>query len=163
MATRTAPTVNGTPARYRVSIGLIDASGDSRTISIDVLAADFTDAKVEALVAAQQAASQASVWNVEVSAVYAGDQDSGNADTGQRNSVYDNVALRAKNASTNIGYDGYVLAPATAVMLGDTDEIDPASTELQNVLTAYLALKAGYTFRSARFTERTEKNAAIKL
>lgn len=163
MATRTATTVNGTPARYRVSLSFMDASSDKRTISIDVLAADYTAAKVEALAAAQQDASQASLWKIEVAAVYEGDADAGNADTDQRNSVFDNVALRAKNATTNIGYDGYVLAPAPAVMLADSDEIDPASTELAAVLTAYLALKAGYTFRSARFTERMEKNAAVKL
>lgn len=163
MATRTAPTVNGTPARYRVSIGSVDASGDVRTVSIDVLAADYTAAKVEALVAAEQDASQASIWNVEVSAVYAGDQDASNADTAQRNSVFDNVAIRAKAASTNLAYDGYILAPATAVMLADSDQVDPGSTELAAVFAAYLALKPTYTIRSARYNERVERNQAVKF
>jgi len=161
--TRTAPTYTATPARWRVSLKFIDASGDVRTISLDVLAADYSVAKVETFAAAEQAATQASLCSIEVAAVFAGDEDASNAGTDERNSVFDNVALRAKNATTNIAYDGYIVAPDPLVMLGSTDEIDPASTVLLDVLAAYLALKAGYTFRSARYTERLEKNIAIKL
>lgn len=160
--TRTAGTVDGTGSYKHVSISFIDVSGDQRTISADV-ATTVTDAQVEALVAALQAASQASIWRVGVEMVYAGDDDLSNATSGSRDSVFDNVAVRFKNAATNIGITNYIPAPDPAIMVADSDQVDPTSTELAAVFTAWLATMSGYSVKSARYSERREINQAVKF
>jgi hypothetical protein len=160
--TRTAGTIDGSGSYKHISVSFQDVSGDPRTISDDV-PIGVTDAQVESLVAALQAASQASIFRVGVEMVYAGDEDASNAESGTRDSVYDNVAIRLKNPTANLGKTQYIPAPDPAVMLADSDQVDPASTELGAVFTAWLALLSGYSVKSARFTERREINQATKF
>lgn len=160
--TRTATTVDGSGNYKHISFTFIDISGDQRTISADVENAT-TDAEIEALGAALQAASQASLWRIGVEVVYAGDDDMNNATGGSRDSVFDNVAIRFKNAATNAGTSTYIPAPDPAVMLADSDMVDPASTELAAVFTAWLAMTPGFSVKSARYTERREINQATKF
>lgn len=160
--TRTAPVVDGTPNFKHVAFTFIDASGDQRTISGDFEVAT-TDTEIDALGDALEDASQASLWKISVTAIYQGDDDSGNAVTGSRDSVYDNVAVRLKNATTNAGTSWFIPAPAPEIMLGDLDQIDPASTELAAVFTAILAMAPGFQVKSARYTERREINQAVKI
>lgn len=163
MGTRTAPAINGTPVFKRVSITHIDASGDVRTISTDV-AGDATAAEVETLVAAQQALTQASVYQVEIAEVYAGQANTTNATNLQRSSVYDQVIYRAKNPTVNLAYSWEAPAPVLALLIGDSDvPVNPSAlnTALFNALGALKA--AGYAFKSIRYTERKEINKAIKI
>lgn len=160
--TRTSGTVDGTGAYKHVSVSFIDVSGDVRTVSDD-LPVGTTDAQVESLVAALQAASQASIFRVGVEMVYAGDEDLSNATAGSRDSVFDNVAVRMKNSTMNQAKTTYIPAPDPVIMLADSDQVNPASTELAAVFTAWLAVLSGYGVKSARYTERREINQATKF
>lgn len=159
--TRTAPAINGTPVYRRLSTRLQDVSGDIRSVSLDIPVA-VTNAQMEAYVAALQATTQASIFSVEVSDVYASVGDASNAVVGQRNSVYDNVALLLKTPA-NLSKNGFIPAPAPEVMLVDSDQIDPTSTELIAFFTAILAVAPTYSVVSARYTERREINQAVKI
>lgn len=159
--TRTAPTVNGTPTFKRVSVTYMDASGDVRSVAYPIGNAD-TDAEIEALIAALQTGSQASIFKVTVEDVYNSVGDQGNASSGSRDSVYDNVAVLGKSAA-NLSRNFFLPAPDGAIMLGTVDQIDPASTELAAIFTAWLALSSGFSIVSARYTERREINQKVPI
>lgn len=159
--TRTAPTINGTPSYQLASFQFVDVSGDERSVAIQGPAA-ATNAQWEAIAAAFEDASQASLWRANIQNMYEGDKDPGNAVTGSRDSVYDNVATLLKNTA-RVSRDFFIPAPAPEIMFGDMDEVDPASTELAALFTAVLAVSTGFTVRSARYTERKEINKAVKF
>ena len=159
--TRTAPTVNGTPSYQLASFALVDASGDQRSVAIQG-PAGATSGQWEAIAAALQAASQASLYSANVQMVYEGDKDPGNAVAGSRDSVYDNVTTLLKN-TTRVSRDVFIPAPAPEIMNGDLDEVDPTSTELSDFYTAVLAVSSGFTVRSARYTERREINKRVVI
>lgn len=162
--TRTAGTVNGTPNICNVSIGLIDASGDVISDNLQ-FATVPTNAVIEAIVAAYQAASQASVYRVTVSLDYVGDADPDMAEVGQRNSVKDGVNLSYKNLTTLKTQASRLVAPIAATMQGNQDIPLVSSTELAALITAQLAALTGYSLVSAQFTERRERknNPKIKV
>lgn len=162
MATRTAPDATTTATRRIVSFLFIDASGDTFSASEDVPVA-ATSANIEALADALAAASQASLYGITDTLLRSGDADPDNADTDMRNSVGQGVNILLKVPATGVTKTPRLPAPVPAVMLGNTDQIDPASTELAAVITALLAIQTGYAAQSARYTERREKNKAIKL
>jgi hypothetical protein len=164
MATRTAPTVNGTSPYKRVSFRFIDASGDKNAVSFDVATAT-TNANIEALAVAYQVASQASLYAIEVTNSYLGAEDTSNATVGQRNSVFQKLVTLVKNVTgIPMSQSVPVPAPASVIMLANADEVDPASTELGDLYTALLAvLGSGWNVISARYSERSETNKAVKI
>lgn len=170
---RTAPTIDsgtGAPAYVRVSYRFIDFSGDLRTVSIDVLPADATDANIEAAAAALGTGTNANLYAVEITQVWGAVADASDANdpsvvtTDKSASVFDNIVIAMKN-TTNQSKRMFVPAPTGALMVGGTDQIDGASTELAAVLTAALGLTAagGYTVTGARYTERREINEQVKI
>lgn len=160
--TRTAPTVDGTPPYQHVAFKFLDVSGDIRTISGD-FDPEMTAAEIETLAATLQVATQASLVRIDVSQVYAGAEIVGNATNLQRDSVFDQIILRAKNPSLNIGYSWELPAPIPAAFVGDTDTVLTTSVPLLNIINALGAGKAGYGFVSMRYTERKEINKAQKI
>lgn len=159
--TRTAPTINGTPSYQLASFAFVDVSGDVRSVAIQG-PAGATNAQWEAIAAAFQDATQASLWSANIQDVYEGDKDPGNGVSGSRDSVFDNVAVLLKNTS-RVSRDAFIPAPAPEIMNGALDEIDPASTELAALFTAILAVSSGFTVRSARYTERKEINKRVLI
>lgn len=159
---RTAPAVDGTPPYQHIAFTFIDASGDIRTISGD-FDPEMTAAEIETLAVTLQVVTQASLFKIEVTAVYAGAAIVGNATSDQRSSVYDQVVSRAKNPSLNIGYSWQIPAPITALFVGNTDQVLATSVPLLNTYAALGAGKAGYGFVSVRYTERSEINQAQRL
>jgi len=159
--TRTAPAINGTPSYQLASFAFVDLSGDQRSVAVQG-PAGATAAQWEAIAAAFEDASQASLWSANIQNVYEGDKDPGNAVGGSRDSVYDNVTTLLKNTA-RVSRDVFVPAPAPEIMFGDLDEIDPASTELAALFTALLAVSSGFTVRSARYTERKEINKRVLI
>lgn len=156
--TRTAPTVDGNPTEKAISYSFIDHSGDVRSIRV-VGAAGVTPAQIEALGAALQAASNASLWRIKVEDLYYGTELASNATNDSYQSVYDNVVLLLK-ASALISQQGYIPAPLAA-MIPSGDVVDVVNTEYGNVKAAYLAVVGGtYSAKSVRFTERQEKNSS---
>lgn len=157
--TRTAPTVDGTPPFQTASYSFIDASEDIRSVSIQ-LPPGSTAAQIEAIGNQLQLLSNASLYKVEVKAVYGSTPDVGNADAVVHMSVYDNVVVLFKD-QLNHSQDIFVLAPITDLQPTDSDT--PDGTELLALGIAVTnALEQGTTDDwqavSARYTERREKN-----
>lgn len=164
MATRTAPDVTAAVTAVQTTLHLIDASGDLFTDSFTTLTAP-TAAQVEALAAAYQAASQASVYGVTMSSQWFGDADADNADAGYRGSVKDGINLLYKNVATNTSITPRLVAPIAATMQGNQDIPLVTATEAAALITAQLAILTGFSLQSAQFTERRERsnNPRIKV
>jgi len=157
--TRTAPTVDGTPPWQNVSFQFIDSSEDIRSVSIQ-FPPGTTAAQIEAVAAALQTRSNASLFNIEVKAAYASAPDAGNADPVVHLSVFDNVVMLFKN-QLNQSQNIFIVAPTTDVQPTGSDT--PDTTELIPLgLVVVNALEMGTTddwqVISARYTERREKN-----
>lgn len=164
VGTRTAPTVAvANINKSLLTMHLVDASGDTYTDSI-VTPDLVSDVQAEAIAAAYQAATQASLWKVTQTIEYVGDQDTSNAGIGQRNSIAEGVNNLYKNDTTLATQTPRLVAPIDAVMQGNQDIPLISSTEMAALITATLAPLAGYTHRSAQFTGRRERrnNPRIK-
>lgn len=161
MATRTAPTVNGTPTFKRVSVTVYDYTGEQRTDTYQ-MDADTTAAEVEAFVAALQSVTNATVWRVQLADVYNSVGDPSNADEAVWEEASSNLVLLAKDA-TNNAMDWFVPAPVDDMFLEGTENIDPSNVALGALLTAILALRAGFSFVSARFTSRRDIGTKINF
>jgi len=161
MATRTAPTIDGSPTNSTVRIRVIDANGDIRSDSyrIEIV----TPALIETFVAAMSAATNASIYEVDVSANYVGARSKSNATDAVFVSKDQNIVMQMKNTN-NQALDIFLPAPDDDNFVLDTEQPDPASTELSAITTAFAALKT-VTFSPTqyRFTERRDKNPAVLL
>lgn len=161
--TRTAPTVNGTVTKSIVTISAIDASGDKYADSY-VTSATPLDLDVEALVAAYQGATQASVYSVSVAAYYVGDADPDNAYAGFRGSVKDGVNELWRDEATLSTQSTRLVAPVPECMQGNQDIPLLTATEFLALIAAQGTILADYALQSAQFTERRERanNPKIK-
>lgn len=159
--TRTAPAVDGNATFLALSMKLVDASGDERSVRIQPLKSSVSDAEIESLVAATQALSNASVAVVNVISIYAGALSASNALDTSYQSVYDNVVLLEKNASTTQAINAFIPAPINTLI----DEGDVVDTDLVAYATWRGAvgdvLDDDFAPVSVRFTERREKNDSI--
>ena len=160
MANRTAPTIDGSPTFKRLSIKYIDFSGDERSTAIRIDAA-ATPAQIEALVAAANAASNANPFQVTVSEVYAGDPDVVVGMNEVFSSVFDNVVIGCGDVTVNAQQQGYIVAPqGSLIPTGDT--VDTSNGNYTAFRDALLTLLGGsYAAKTARFTERREKNDSV--
>lgn len=155
-AVRTAPDFT-TAATYRtITLQVIDASGDKDAVGLLVPVA-ATAATIEAIVDAYQAATQSSVYGIIDSSFREGDADPDNADTLQRNSNKDGINLLFKDIATRVAAPVRVVAPVPAALQGNQDIPLLSSDELTNLIVAVLAVKAGFDFQRAQFTERRER------
>lgn len=157
VGTRTAPTVAiANINKSLLTMHVVDASGD--TFADSIVTPDLvSDGLAEAIAAAYQAGTQASLWKVSQTIEYVGDQDTSNAGTDQRNSIAEGVNNLYKNDTTLSSQTPRLVAPILAVMQGNQDIPLISSTEMAALITATLAVLAGYTHRSAQFTGRTER------
>lgn len=161
MATRTAPTVNGTPTYKTISVTLYDYTGDQRTDTYQV-DADASDVEIEAFVAALQAVTNATIWRVTVGQVYNSTGDSANATEAVWENAKDNVVLLMKTA-TNDAIDFYIPSPINAMFLEGTENIDPSNVALGALMTAILPFKSAYSFVSARFSHRKQIGKKVNI
>lgn len=161
MATRTAPTVDGSPTFKKVSVTLYDYTGEQRTDSYQLDAA-ATDVQIEAFIAGLQAISNGTIWRASVGDVYNSVGDPSNADEEVWEEGSSNLVLLAKNA-TNASQDWYVPAPSNDLFLEGTENIDPTNVDLGTLMTAILALRSGFSFVSARFTSRRDIGTKINF
>jgi len=157
VGTRTAPTVQiADITSSRTSFHLVDASGDSSVDSIET--PDLvSDTLAEAIAAAYQATTQASLWKVEQTIVYQGAFDTSNAGTDQRNSIAEGVNLLYKNIGTLSTQTLRGMAPIEAVMQGNQDIPFLDTPGYGALIIAQLAILSGYTHKSAQFTGRRER------
>jgi len=163
--TRTAPTVDiAAVSFFRVVMRLIDSRGDKRSVSFrfDVNPPGTpSGADIEDLVAALQAATNASVYSVKLEYIWAGADVAANAVEAVVESVYDNIVINYKDVAANKQQSLFIPAPLGDIIL-DGDVVDTADAIYTDVRDAYLALlNAGpdaYVASTTRFTERRDKN-----
>lgn len=159
--TRTAPALTASATRRILTIRFIDASGDVSAESIDVPIAS-TSANLETIVAKYQLATQASVYDVQDTLFREGDADPDNAETNQRNSVKQGIngLFKAGTVTEQLR----VVAPVGATMQGNSDIPLLSSTEMTELILAVLAVKTGFAFKRAQYTERRERrnNTVVK-
>jgi len=161
MATRTAPEVNGTPTFIRVGMSFIDATGDKTSVST-VIDSAATDAEIEALVAAMQTPSNASIYEVRVESIYTSIASSANADEDSvHESIYANTVFLAKNGSQSENL--FLPAPEDDTFVdGNTDTPAWDNAQLSAIRSAWVTLLgAGWGVASMRFTERKEINKRV--
>jgi hypothetical protein len=158
-----AGAVDATPTRKVLHLQYIDSDGKSRTDSYDV-PMDVTDAELNALSAALGATTNASLWNIGYTNWFAtGSASIDDADDLTNDSVKDNVVILFKNAS-NLSFDFFIPANLeTVTMVPGTENPDMTTTEAAALIAAIEAIWSGYTAYSARFSERSQKNRAVKL
>jgi len=158
-----AGAVDATPSRKVLHLQYIDSEGKPRTDSYDV-PSDVSDAEMNALSAALGATTNASLWNIGYTNWYAtGVAQKSDADDLTNDSVYDNIVFLMKNAA-NLSFDFYIPANLESVtMVPGTENPDPTTTEMLALIAAVEAIWGGYTAYSVRFTERRNKNRAVKI
>lgn len=166
---RTAPTYDNTgsaPTFVRVSFRFIDATGDLRSVTLQVDPTDATDAKIEAMAAALGAASNANLYEIQKTDVWAAVASVGSATagTGRSESVFDNIVIQLKSVA-NRSERSYIPAPIEAAFNTASDQPDGANTQLANVVLASenLLLAGGFASVGARYTERREINEQVPI
>jgi hypothetical protein len=111
-----------------------------------------------------QAASNASLYEVDIMQRYVGTDSVGNAADAVFVSKDDNIVLQMGESATGRKIDLFLPAPEEANFVADSEQPDPAATELSDITTAFAALKTvTYTPRQYRYTERRDKNPAVRL
>lgn len=168
--TRTAPAVNGTPVVTRVTLRVIDFAGDRRAFGVDIVNAFGvpTNAEIETMVNAYQAASNSSVYAVEVTYQYQSAYQASQAANAVRSSADDVIVVNLGDPTKR--YQPIELrAPLASQFTPVGSETpNPAATELGALIVAVLTVINGggsgtgtYTAKSARFSEHSEINPAV--
>ena len=158
--TRTAPTVDGAPGAKTISIKYRDAFNDSGSKSVLVLGT-ATDAQIEALVAAMQAGSNASIFEVHVSESYAGADSVANAeadDVGGRVSFNDIIRMSSRHPITKDHIYLKLPSPVSGTLIGSSETVNNASTELLAITAAWTPmLMTGYVLKNASLVEESDE------
>lgn len=158
---RTAPTVDGNPSIVSITARMVDNEGKPTSQQLYVPTATYTTALAEAYVAALQAATQASIYEVGVSNLYVGQEAKVNAESNERSTFADVVNLRYNNA-TKQGFTTGVNAPVAGLFVLGTDDPDPNSALLSALNSAVGNLAPGYFVVSYRFNQQRAINQAVK-
>lgn len=158
-----APDVSVAAASLRrLTFRYIDISGDKIAHSIQV-APTVTPAQIQALGAALGALTNASLYEVHINDVWATVPSASNAvDATKSNSVFDAIVMQYKN-SVNQGERIYAPAPIVAAFQADTDSVDPAATEVDNLQTAADVILTSYTLIGYRYNEKREINSQVRV
>jgi len=159
--TRTAPLFTAAANARRITLYLVDASGDPYTESKYVAVA-ATAANIEAWAAAYQAATQTSLYWIDDVNIRSGDLDPDNAETDQRNSVKDGINLSYKNPTTLASQTSRLVGPIPAALQGNQD-IPLLAGELASLVSAELTLMTGFSLQAAQYTERRERKNNPKI
>lgn len=162
--TRTAPTYVAQPPFRRLTIHLVDASGDNFADSM-LINPGATAVEVEAIIANYQLSTQASVWKVTNVGEYVGEEDPDNATALNRSSVKDGINMLYRNTADMGTFTPRVVAPVAGIMQGNQD-IPLLVAPLTDLVTAVLAVQpATVGLASMQFTERRERsnNPRVKV
>lgn len=158
------PDATGDPQRDLLSLRYLDHTGDLRSDALTgLLNSAVTGAAINTLATAMGACTQADFYGVQKSEEFAVVADKTDADAGDRSEVVNNIVVLAKNAAGD-SRRLFIPAPTAVCLIEDSDDIDPASTELGALFTAWLAiLPVGFSVTQARYTSRKQHNAAVKI
>lgn len=144
------------------TIYLVDASNDRWTEQL-VTAVAATLAAIQAWLVLYQTVTQASIWRVDRSFVWAGAMDSSNADFGARFEVKNGINLSFRDSVTEELNPLRVVAPETTVMQGTTDIPVPNVAPLSDLITATIGLNPDYVFQTAQYTIHRERRGNPKV
>ena len=162
--TRTAPAVDGMNTIKAVQLRWIDWTGDKRSDTYLFGATLATNVNVEAFAAAMQAGSNASLYEIKVSDAYSSVEDQSNALEEVWENATDNLVIQAKQPLGGQSVRDYIPSPVNEMFIENTDVIDPTSTILLAILTAWVALlDPSYEVVGARFTSRRQINSQVKI
>jgi hypothetical protein len=164
--TRTAPllhdgTSDQTPNYKSLSISMIDYTGDQRTETIKVDAA-ATLTQLEAIVAALQAITNATVYKVIVGDVYSSVGSAANAGENVWENIQDNVVALYKDNQDN-AFNSFVPAPEDSIFLEGTENVDLTNVPLSQYTAAIAAARSGFSLVSLRFSHRKQIGKRIKV
>jgi hypothetical protein len=159
--TRTAPTVDGSPVYLTVGLTFYDWTGDQRTDSYQI-DADSTDVEIEAFCAAVVPLSNGTLWRISVGQVYNGVGDKNDAIEEVWENVKDNVVFLMKKTD-NTAEDFFIPSPVNAMMLENSEQIDPAYGPTATFLAAVLPMRATFSWISARMSHRKQIGKKINL
>lgn len=154
--TSTVPAVTGTATGLQSSLHLIDASGDLWSENLELPAA-ATQAQINVIALAYQAASNASLYKVTVLREWEGDADPDNAVAEYRGQVESGVNLLFQNITAQKSAGQRLIAPIAAVMQGNQDIPLLSATEMSDLILAIQAAMTGFAFASAQYTGRRER------
>lgn len=154
--TSTAPAVTGTATETAATLHLIDASGDLYAENLQLPAA-ATQAQINVIALAYQAATNASLYGVTVNRGWFGDADPDNAVAAYRGQTESGINLLYHNIAAETSYAQRLIAPIAAVMQGNQDIPLLTATELSDLIVATLAAKTGFSLTSAQYTGRRER------
>jgi hypothetical protein len=154
--TPTYPAITGTATETQASLHLVDASGDLWSENLVVPAA-ATQAQIGVIASSYAAATQASLYGVQVNRGWFGDLDPQNAEALYRGQVESGINLLYHNIATLTSYSQRLIAPIAATLQGNQDIPLLTATELSDLIVSTLAAKAGFSLISAQYTGRRER------
>lgn len=159
-----APDVTGSVTYLDGTFRYIDWTGDKVASAVTgANATAVTPAELQALAVALGAASSASLYEVDVKDAFASNPDKDNADEAPRGEVANVLNILAKHPDKRSA-SLIIPAPIPDLFIAGSDEIDPASAELDAVFTAFLAvLPAGFEIISTRYSTRHQYNPATPI
>jgi len=156
---RSAPTVNGTPTKTTLSMSFFDADEGDTTVTFQI-ANGTTDADIEALAAAAQAGSNASLYDVSIQESYSGIGLASNAAADDYVSVKDAVRFSNKNLATNAYIRAYLPAPLGNMVYNKT--VVTSDTEYAAWRDAVIAvLPSGYAALNAGFVQNVQRDKGV--
>lgn len=163
MATRTAPTVDGTPLFKLVSFSWMDYTGDKWSGMIP-FAPDATAAEIEAVAATMQAGSNATLYRVQVTDDYDSIAIKSNAVEDVYENVKDQLVIHYKNPTTRADFRVNIPSPLDTHFVEGTDNIDTAAVIFTNILAAVAAgTPAGFSPVTVRFSKHRDINASTPI
>lgn len=156
--TRTAPAFTAAATDRRITLLLIDDSGDKWAEGFRVPVAEPA-ADIEAAAAAYAAGSNASLYGILDMQMRTGNDAAGNASSGNKNGVENGINLLFNNVTTHINPGLRLVAPINDVFTTPASDIpDTTDAVLDALITAFLAVTpAGAFFDSAQYTTRRER------
>jgi len=163
MATRTAPTVDGTPLFKLVSFSWMDYTGDKWSGMLP-FAPDATAAEIEAVAATLQAGSNATLYRIQVTDDYDSIAIKSNAVEDVWENVKDQLVIHYKNPTTRADFRVNVPSPIDTMFVDGTDNPDTAQVTFTNILAAVAAgIPAGFSPVTVRFSKHRDINASTPI
>lgn len=165
--TRTAPTVGAlTVTENLIGFRVIDGSDDIYSTPLKTIGGGLADmAEIEALAAAFQPTTQASLFEVHHTAIWRGSANPSNAEFLARGSIADGLNLLYKDTDVFNAVQSFrIPAPVAALMVDNSDTpVYPLVAPMIAFNTALIALLgAGYSLESLQYTERRERSNNTK-
>lgn len=157
---RTAPDVEGSATKTRISWTFLDISGDQRSVSL-LCDPAITNDTIEAATEALGEATNANLYQVSKTIIWGAVKSAAGAVGEREDSVFNNIVILYQSAGGD-SRDMFIPAPVHGMFVGETDNVNAASTIFATVRdTVEACLTNAFEPVTARYTERKEINKAV--